>query len=305
MVMRRTFCTDPHLPSTGSIEGEPAGADVTRERRRFWRVEQGGGTELLDADFRTYSYARHVHDRYVFGVVTRGAEAFFYRGGRHVAVAGEIVVLNPDEVHDGTGAEMDGWAYRMSYIPLEAFGQKEGGASDPPFFRQPVIRDAWLAKRYHSMHASMAEVSASRLYQDTLFLQVLDALERRHATRQQAEIMSYGESQAIKRVRDHLDVHFSENISVDHLADMVGLRPLYLIKTFHKSVGMPPHAYHIQRRILAAMADLRRGKPIAQAAVDCGFSDQSHLSRNFKKITGVTPGEFRAGSFKKHTTACR
>lgn len=273
--------------------------DESREKRNFRRVEQGGGSEFLDADFRTHIYPRHFHDRYVFGVVTRGGEAFYYRGCQHIAAAGEIVVLNPGEVHDGMGADAEGWAYRMSYLPPEAVLLGQEGCGELPFFREPVIRDSWLADRYSRLHSTVTDSLADRLTRDSFFLNTLAELVIRHGDRGQPHHKGRREGRAVAWVREYLHTHYAEDVTLDDLAALAGLTPLYLIKVFRKTVGLPPHAYLIQRRILAAMQGLREGLPIAAVAAECGFADQSHLTRNFKKMIGVTPGEFRAGSFKK------
>lgn len=274
-------------------------ASEQQERRRFWRIEQGGGTEVLDADFRTHTYSRHVHDRYVFGVVTRGAETFYYRGGHHVVAAGELVILNPDEVHDGMAATRDGWAYSMSYLPPEALRLEDDAGQ--PYFRQPVVDDPELAAQYFRSHAGITDDGASRLTRDSLFLKAVSALVARHAAGPRPPRRRGLETAAVSRVRDYLDAHYADNVALDTLAALAGLTPLYLIRVFRNTVGLPPHAYHMQRRILGAARHLRAGTPIAQVAADCGFADQSHLTRHFKRMVGVTPGEFRAGSFKRGT----
>jgi AraC-like DNA-binding protein len=63
-------------------------------------------------------------------------------------------------------------------------------------------------------------------------------------------------------------------------------------------MGMPPHAYQTARRIAQAQVLLRQGLAPAAVASDCGFADQSHLTRAFKRVVGVPPGLYRLGTFK-------
>jgi AraC-like DNA-binding protein len=80
-----------------------------------------------------------------------------------------------------------------------------------------------------------------------------------------------------------------EAISTQDLARMKGLTESHLIRTFHYGFGLPPHAYHLRLRLAAACELLAGGAAVAGVAYECGFADQSHLSRKFKAVYGVTP----------------
>lgn len=64
------------------------------------------------------------------------------------------------------------------------------------------------------------------------------------------------------------------------------------MRTFRRSIGLSPYAYLTQIRVEAAKKLLNEGASIADVASDIGFTDQSHLTRHFKRITGVTPGQY-------------
>jgi AraC-like DNA-binding protein len=72
----------------------------------------------------------------------------------------------------------------------------------------------------------------------------------------------------------------------------VGLSPYYLLRVFRDEVGMPPHAYLESRRIQQAQRLLKQGEPLAAVAHDLGFSTQSHFTTSFRRIIGVTPGQY-------------
>ncbi|MNC69470.1 Bifunctional transcriptional activator/DNA repair enzyme Ada [compost metagenome] len=95
-------------------------------------------------------------------------------------------------------------------------------------------------------------------------------------------------------MRCKLEDDYDKPASLEQLANMVGLEPLYLIRMFKKAVGVSPHSYQIQVRVARVQRQLRAGASIADAAFACGFFDQSHMTRAFKKVAGMTPGSFRA-----------
>lgn len=74
------------------------------------------GIERIEAKFSGEAYVRHRHDTYAIGVTIQGAQTFWYRGAERVSMPGQIIVLHPDEVHDGGAGDGRGLLYRMIYI---------------------------------------------------------------------------------------------------------------------------------------------------------------------------------------------
>jgi AraC-like DNA-binding protein len=101
------------------------------------------------------------------------------------------------------------------------------------------------------------------------------------------------ERQAVKKARQLISDTLSENISLETISDHVGLSPFYFTRIFRHYTGLPPHAYRKQQRIQRAKQLLRAQMPISQVAFETGFADQSHLTRHFKQIVGVTPGQYK------------
>jgi AraC-like DNA-binding protein len=93
-------------------------------------------------------------------------------------------------------------------------------------------------------------------------------------------------------VRALIDRHFERPLPLRVLADEVGLHPVTLVRLFRDDVGIPPHAYVIERRVEAAQALVAAGVDLVDAAMRVGFCDQSHLHRHFKALTGMTPASF-------------
>ena len=94
--------------------------------------------------------------------------------------------------------------------------------------------------------------------------------------------------------REYVAANYERDISVDELAELVGLSRYYLTRAFCKEFGLPPHAYATQVRLLAAKRMLASGQSAATAAAAVGFYDQSHLNRLFKRAYGITPGAYAA-----------
>ena len=99
----------------------------------------------------------------------------------------------------------------------------------------------------------------------------------------------------LQRVRDYVEAHLDDDLSLTVLADIACLSPYHFSRSFMQTTGVGPHRYVIQRRIERAKRLLRQtGQPLALVAQEAGFADQSHLTQMFRREMGVTPGRFRA-----------
>ncbi|MBF2048842.1 MAG: AraC family ligand binding domain-containing protein [Leptolyngbya sp. IPPAS B-1204] len=278
-------------------------AAAPKETVKFWRNPDLGDIELLKATYVTHSFSRHTHDSYAIGVIDAGVEEFTYRGATHRATANSLVIVHPGEVHTGHAGVPSGWQYRMFYPGVELLQQTYAELTDAvltdghqtiPYFPNPVIQDAELAGQLRRLHHAL-ETASSRLECDSRFVWTFAQLIARHAERR-CWIRSIGqEHQAVQQVLRYLRSHYAEAISLDDLAKITNLKPLRLLRLFQREVGLPPHAYLVQLRVKQAKQLIGAGVPIAQAAFDTGFTDQSHLNRHFKRLMGVTPGQYALG----------
>lgn len=273
-----------------------------RQRAVFWRIDAARGAELLKARFIDHVYDRHVHDRYLVSVILDGAERFACRGVSHVVGPGDLTVIEPDIVHDGEPGADGGWAYRVSYFAPEALAdavEQLTGRPELPRFVANQMNDPDLVARFRRLHEA-AEVAdpAMALARDAGWADALSDLVTRHARVVPLVDRAGREPLAVARARAYLDAHVNDAVRLDELAALAGLSPLYLIRAFKRSTGLPPHAYQMRRRVVEACRRLRVGEAPAEVAAACGFADQSHLTRVFKRAVGVTPGAFRTGTFK-------
>jgi AraC-like DNA-binding protein len=269
---------------------------IGAERARYWTVAEGGGTELLSARYVTHAFGLHTHPTYTLAVVTGGAEQYRYRGALHRVGPGQIALLNPDEPHDGSRAVEAGWRYRVMYVPAGAFTALAPDRPGRPSFPDSVVQDTALAASFVALHDALGATPS--LAREEGFLLLLANLALRHGRDLPVPGRIGREAGPVARVRAYLDDHLAEAVPLARLAGIAGLHPLSLIRAFRRSEGMPPHAYQTARRIAQAQALLRQGLATAAVAQDCGFADQSHLTRAFKRVVGVPPGLYRLGTFK-------
>ncbi|MEO0828297.1 MAG: AraC family transcriptional regulator [Cyanobacteria bacterium J06639_16] len=269
-----------------------------QEHVKFWRDPVLQDLEMLHATYITYTFSRHAHEGFGIAIVEAGAMAFDYRGETYIAPPGSVVVTHPGEMHTGHAVQATGWTYRTLLPAIDwlqqAAGELAERPSSIPYFASPVIHDKRLNQRLANLHRTL-ETSPSSLERESRFLWGMANLVRNYAS-DRPFVKSIGkEYRAVQRIRDYLMAHYTTNISLDELATLVELTPLRLLRTFRKQMGLPPHAYLNHVRVHEAKRLLAGGWSIIDAALATGFTDQSHLHRHFKKMLGITPGQYARG----------
>lgn len=257
------------------------------------------GLEVMSARWVEHSFAPHMHDRYAVSLNYGGRGAFDCRNEIRDAAPGTCSLIAPGEVHTGHATSRDGWIYRNLYIevPLMATLLRSLEWQGPldVRFKSPLVRDTVLAARLGRAFDSLKEAS-SLLQNESLLLSVVAHLLSDHFVPGRAHRDAGTEHVAVRQIKEWLDANSEQNVSIQALARLVGLSPYYLVRAFHKHVGIPPHKYQAVVRINRARKLLTSGATISEAACRAGFCDQSHLNRCFKGALGVTPGEYIARS---------
>ncbi|MBW3695574.1 AraC family transcriptional regulator [Vibrio sp. T187] len=268
----------------------------SKEEAVFSFAEELGGIEVLEAKYEKQNFSRHSHEGYTIGVIEKGAQRFFRTGGNHIAPEDSIILVNADEVHNGHSASEGGWEYKAMYPLPEQFSQLtqelNGKLSGAPYFPQPVVYDPELASQLRLLFSTLA-TSSNRLLRETVMYAAMVKLIARHGKSRSEDVMP-SSTPGLEIVREFIDDFPQADVSLEELAKLAGLSPYHMARSFQQRFGLPPHAYQVQARIRLAKQKLKLGHTISDTAQECGFHDQSHLHRHFKKALGVTPGQYLA-----------
>jgi AraC-like DNA-binding protein len=263
----------------------------------LWKPQGIAGITMFRAEHFQQRFARHSHEEYALGVITSGVLGFQYRGEYVRAGAGEVNVVVPGEIHTGEPALGDDWGYRMFYIEpalmhdiARQLGRRDGHL---PFFRAGVIKDPVLAATIAGLHVDLDAGRASELEAQSRLTTLLAAWIKRHGEAIRRAPLASNHTPDVARVREFLDDCWQRKPALSELAALAQLSPYQLLRAFVRRYGLPPHAYMIQRQLREARRLLDAGSSIADVAHACGFADQSHLHRHFKRTWGVTPGQYR------------
>jgi AraC-like DNA-binding protein len=254
--------------------------------------EPQAGIQRLMARFRGHAYDLHRHECYAIGITDWGVQAFRYRGAERASLSGQVIVIHPDEAHDGHAGMPRGFAYRMIYLEPALVQQALGGAYAPPFVPEVVADDAATADILSEAFVDFPS-SLDPLALDGIVARLADALARR-GDQGRGRASSPRARHGVEAARAYLAAECFRTISSSDLEAVTGLDRFTLAREFRAVLGTSPHRYLVGRRIDRARALIMAGNGLADAATAAGFVDQSHLTRQFKARYGVTPGRWAA-----------
>ncbi|MGA4607777.1 helix-turn-helix domain-containing protein [Pseudoalteromonas maricaloris] len=250
-----------------------------------------GGLEVLHNIDKQEDFGRHSHSGYTLALVDSGAQRFYRSGGEHLASQHSVILINAEQVHDCRKASKDKSSYRSLYPTPELFNQFLGdGKAMAPFFHDAVVHDRALAALMNTTF-NVLECDTSVLEKQSQLITLLSYLSNKQG-KVTFDTKTPSVKQRITTARHFLLDNLFEDVSLDSLANLVGMSPFYFIRVFKAHTGLTPHAFQIQHRLNHAKALLRSGKSVSHAALSVGFYDQSHFNRHFKKNMGITPSQY-------------
>jgi AraC-like DNA-binding protein len=252
------------------------------------------GVELFEAWFPGSAYHKHRHDTYAICLPTHGILAFDYRGASEISRPGQVVVLHPDEIHDGHAGTQAGFGYRQLYVEpaliFEAVRVLRGDACALPFVRTPVVTNAKLSEAVTAAFEGGREPLAI----DSLVVRLAEGLLDADPSCTQTPSPRHLAVATLQRARQFLDAEKTRVVRSAELEAVTGLTRYDLARQFRSLYGTSPYRYLLMRRLKGARDLLARGRPLSEVAVDMGFADQAHFTRMFKVTFGLTPARYQA-----------
>jgi AraC-like DNA-binding protein len=260
-------------------------------KRARIRIGAGAeGIERIEASFFGQAFSPHRHDTYALGLTLAGVQTFRYRGEQRFSLPGECHILYPDEMHDGASATDEAFRYRIVYLDPRLIQDALGGAP-LPFVHTPVIAAARIPAELRSaawdIGAEIDEIARNDLVvavADFLLQAAQDKVPRTSA-RAYAETM---------RIRELIAARPEQRCSMAALERFSGIDRWTIARQFRLCFGTSPSRFRTLRQLDRVRRLLVAGTPLAEAALEAGFADQSHMSRRFKSAYGLTPAAWLA-----------
>ena len=230
------------------------------------------------------AFSPHRHDTYTVALTMSGVQAFNYRGAMRHSLPGQVLILHPDELHDGHCRDEAGFSYRAAYIPPMHLQTVLGGA-ELPFVSNGVSTNPVLIAAAMAMVVDCAGVDDPGAYEDALY----DLAQAMNQEAGKVSTVQTANRTAVWQAREFLDTAVVVGARLDELEQVTGCDRWQLSRDFRALLGTSPYRYLQHRRVDLAKRLLREGAKLAEAAHGAGFADQSHFGRTFRKAVGLTP----------------
>ena len=277
--------------SQAGVEPAPAVQGI-----QVLRTETLPGVTFYRGTEVNHRYPRHWHDEVHVCKYHAGTGYLRYKGNSYQSCPGDLAVTAPGEVHENWVVPGASVSFRSVYIPVplihsafQQLGTKQRELTFGVGFSQTGDAGPRLLAAYQAI-----ERAASTLVCEELWLGFLLSLVRQCSDSGTAPASIRQDQRCVRKVREYIDAHFTRSISMCELSGAAGLSMFHLHRLFRASTGIPPHEYQTQLRINYAKRLLQRGCRPVDVALSSGFSDQSHLTRHFKRLVGITPARFSA-----------
>jgi AraC-like DNA-binding protein len=236
-------------------------------------------------------FPRHSHDQFGIGVIDSGGHRSWSGLGWVEAICGDIIMVNPGEMHDGLSLAGKPRSWTMLFFePRIACEILVDGPSNSIPTLRPTVRDRDQAIRFRRLFAAVTDPQPDALRMDQEFVTTFAHAFRHHASRR--PLRSSG-LPSIHRILRIIDREPERPLSLQAMADMAGVSRFHFLRTFCRLTGATPHAYILQQRVRLARRLLAAGRELGQASADSGFADQSHMTRAFVRQLGMTPARYR------------
>lgn len=242
-----------------------------------------------------HSFSRHMHDSFAIGLIDSGCRCMEV-GDRPIAVAaGELFVVNPNQSHCSHAAENATHGYRVLSMhaghAANCFAEISGSPCPVPRFLVPHIRDSFVAELFDDCFEHfVSKLDATAC--DCKLQMLMSELLVRHAGDMAVE-SDRPVHDGIERVCHYISNHYGEDVTMAQLASIACLSRFHMQRKFLRIKGVTPYEYLIKCRVDKARELLKSGLAPAAVAAEAGFADQSHFTRFFKRLVGITPGRFQ------------
>ena len=251
------------------------------------------GMEMLSCT-DPFEFKPHIHDRYVVWINTGCGEHFSVKGETDILQPGSLSIFEPGLVHANRPCSDQDRHLRSFYVDQEFFDGLAVQCGRHSFrgFKEKTFIDPDLWDNLAALH-QQALSTPDLSMQESRIIETFVSLLVRHGGLKTTPAPHDTCDGRVRKAVDYFHAHLDSAIRLKKLAQMLGCTQFHLIRLFRTHMGMSPHAFLLQLRLEHARRLLEQGRPIAPAAHESGFSDQSHLTRAFKSRYGLTPAAYR------------
>jgi len=245
------------------------------------------------------SFPTHFHEHYVIGFVEAGRRTLSCNNRESPIGRGNVILFHPGDPHGCVPKGSETFVYRGLNIPQSVMLDLAGeitGKRELPSFPETIISDGEIGSCLCSLHETVMAGTSGFGKEEQLLL-FISALIRHSGQTTPSPLPEC--RQEVEKACEFIRQNFSKKLYLDQICRHAGLSKSALLRSFTKCKGITPYRYLETVRVNEAKALLRKGLSPAEAAMETGFSDQSHLTNYFTRFIGLAPGVYREIFFEE------
>lgn len=255
------------------------------EKMEEFIYKKNSGITALSANITDFSFKNHAHSEYAIGVTKRGIQRYHLDGKLQLSYQDGIMLFNPEQVHDGMAHDNSGLEYIMLYIEpsllLDVTERKETIQ-----FVTPIIYDNKVESDIYGLANAVFYEKEEEIVDEQL-IKLIDGLINQSTTEKYVKENIY-----INKIKERIHDSFKENLKIADLAQEFSMSKFQFIRYFKNQTGITPYQFLLNSKIEEAKKIIEVDKDIHLAVSELGFSDLTHLNRQFKKIYGITANNY-------------
>ncbi|EPN4956496.1 MULTISPECIES: AraC family transcriptional regulator [Vibrio] len=247
---------------------------------------------LIEAKYQKFAFQRHYHLDFHLGLITHGTQKFQYQGCSHQVGHGQIVIMPPDELHDGHSKLESGYEVNVFAIEPRLLSDLADLSQNGQIirFNELIISDPQIFSQLSNLHALLRRDNLSQLTKDCLPFEGFNQLFDRYGSLARQKVVPLGK-QSLHTLKDYLMANLDQTVRLDALSELCQLSPTQFQRHFKAQTGMTPYAWFARLRLEQGMKLLQAGWCGTDVAYQVGFYDQAHFSKAFKQTYGVSPSQ--------------
>lgn len=238
-------------------------------------------------------FPNHFHEYYVIGFIESGRRQLLCKNKEYIIESGDLILFNPGDNH--TCQQIDGKTLDYRCMNIKEDIMKKAvfeitGKNYLPYFKENAVFNSDIVPSLQELYLMIIN-GEKDFKKEEIFLFIIEQLITEYTDVVPVTTLSEMNTE-IKTVCGFLEENYMNNITLNDLSNLTGLNKYYLLRSFTKQKGISPYSYLESIRISKAKKLLEQGIAPIDAALQTGFTDQSHFTNFFKKFIGLTPKQY-------------